>query len=822
MAEEDDARIRILQSLRGKICEAKNLGPVSGPNRLKDLCTFCTISLDQEEVFRTKVFDKSITPFYGEDFFFEIPRPFQFLSFYVYAKGVFQRDLPVGKVSIRKDDLCKYSGKDDWFNLQPVDPNTEVQGKVHLEMRLNEVITDHGSTGQHLLVKIIECKELPLISGQNCDPYATVSLVGPARSDQKKTKVKKKTSNPYFEETFFFEVTRSSSYSRKSQFPVEEEDIEKLEIRVDLWNNENLAQDVFLGETRVPVKILQSDRAHKAWYLLQPKGTGSKSKSDDLGQLRLKLTYIEDTVLPSTCYTPLCNLLLKSPDVKPISASAAHILGDIFRERYEAVLPMVRLLLYHSRFVPFVSAVAALELDNTQEANTIFRGNSLATRCIDDMMKIVGKSYLAVTLKPVIDEICDSNKTCEIDPIKLKEGDNVEVNKENLQVYVQKVFSSITQSSSNCPPLMCDVFRSLRHLACKRFLGDPHVQYSAVSSFVFLRFFAVAVLSPHSFQLRSHHPDPEIARTLTLISKTIQTLGSWGSLSKKLSSFKESYMYDFYKSFQEEKCIEKVKKFLDEISSNVSKESCRQEDAVVLKEGEVQKRTQGKKNFSKRNFKKRWLRVTNRELSYHKRKGKEALCTISVKNIQAVEKLDESAFNRKNMFQVVLSEKPLYVQAGNCVEASEWLEILGQVSRCNEGRLTTYHSSNYTAGAWQCCKNQSGSAPGCKPCTITMLANLQLDIDCDREAERIFSLLSSNESKLQNMEDACASMAVYQGPQREQEEYSKFTIQEPKETFQTLKQLRNVMEELQRQHNSRNNITAQYGSLDNPIVGKTS
>ena len=56
-------------------------------------------------------------------------------------------------------------------------------------------------------------------------------------------------------------------------------------------------------------------------------------------------------------------------------------------------------------------------------------------------------------------------------------------------------------------------------------------------------------------------------------------------------------------------------------------------------------------------------------------------------------------------------------------------------------------------------------------------------------------------------------MAVYQGPQREQEECSKFTIQEPKETFQTLKQLRNVKEELQRQHNIRNDTTAQYGSL---------
>lgn len=38
------------------------------------------------------------SPFYGEDFYFEIPRPFQCLSFFVYAKSMFQiRDLPVGQ-----------------------------------------------------------------------------------------------------------------------------------------------------------------------------------------------------------------------------------------------------------------------------------------------------------------------------------------------------------------------------------------------------------------------------------------------------------------------------------------------------------------------------------------------------------------------------------------------------------------------------------------------------------------------------------------------------------------------------------------------------
>uniref|UniRef100_A0A8C2JS53 RAS p21 protein activator 2 n=1 Tax=Cyprinus carpio TaxID=7962 RepID=A0A8C2JS53_CYPCA len=679
--------------------EAKNLGPSSGPNRLRDLCTFCTISLDQEEVYRTKVYEKSVSPFYGEDFYFEIPRPFQCLSFYVYAKSMFQiRDLPIGKVAIRKEDLYKYCGKENWFQLQPVDPHSEVQGKVHLEMKLNELITENGSICQQLVVQIIACQGLPLISGQNCDPYATVTLVGPARWVYKH-KVKLKVS----QFIMFWQVTRSSSYKGRSHFHVEEEDIEKLEINL------------------------------------------LKRGNYDLGSLRLKVTYTEDNVLPSACYTALRNLMLKSPDVKPISASAAHVLGDICRESvgYDALLPVVRLLLHHNRLLPFLTSVAALELENTQEANTIFRGNSLATRCIDDMMKIVGKSYLTVTLKPVLNEIFESNKTCEIDPVKLKEGDNVEVNKENLQGYVHKVFTSITQSSSSCPPLMCDVFRSLRQLASKRFPADPHVQYSAVSSFIFLRFFAVAVLSPHTFQLRTHHPDPEISRTLTLISKTIQSLGSWGSLSKN-KLVRQLLVIRF-------RCVH------------------------VIFNREVHKRAQGRKRLRKKNFKKRWLRVTNLELSYHKQK-----------------------------------EKPLYVQAGNCVETNSWIEVLSQVSRCNPGRLSTFHPSAYVGGSWLCCTETNESTPGCKPCTATLLANIQLDIDCDRETERIFSFFSSSRSRLQKMEDACAGMSVYLG---QQEECSAFTIQDPKETFRTIKELGEVLDDLQAHHDSKGALTDEPGTM---------
>uniref|UniRef100_A0A663N5K7 RAS p21 protein activator 2 n=1 Tax=Athene cunicularia TaxID=194338 RepID=A0A663N5K7_ATHCN len=754
------------------------------PNKMRDF--FCTINLDQEEVFRTQVVEKSLSPYFGEEFYFEIPRTFQWLSFYIYDKSVLQKDLRIGKVSIKKEDLCNYTGKENWFMLQPVDSNSEVQGKVHLELKLNELITDNGSVCQQLVN--IMC--FGSHNTQCSNTFYVTSLgaclgEGMGMNDQKKTKVKKKTSNPQFNETFYFEVTRSSSYTKKSQFQVEEEDIEKLEVRVDLWNNGNLVQDVFLGEIKVPVKVLRND-SFQAWYLLQPRENGNKSsKNDDLGSLRLNICYTEDCVLPSEYYTSLRNLLLKSSDVQPISASAAYILSEVCRDKYDAVLPLVRLLLHHHKLVPFVAAVAELDLKDTQEANTVFRGNSLATRCVDEMMKIVGKHYLKVTLKPVIDEVGKKHRNAN----------------ENLRYYVDKVFREIVRSSISCPTLMCDVFYSLRHLAAKRFPNDPHVQYSAVSSFVFLRFFAVAVVSPHTFHLRPHHPDAQTSRTLTLISKAIQTLGSWGSLTKsKLSSFKETFMCEFFKTFQEEKFTESVKKFLDDVSSTESREPSGLSEPVHLKEGEMYKRAQGRTRIGKKNFKKRWFCLTSREFTYHKQQDKEPIFTIPIKNILAVEKLDESSFNKKNMFQVLHGEKPLYIQANNCVEASEWIEALCRVTRCNQKRLSFYHPSAFLNGNWLCCKATIENTVGCARCTADVPADTQIEIDGDRETERIYSLFTINMSKLQKLEEACGSIAVYQGPRKEPDDYSNFTIEDSVATFHTLKQIIDIVEKLNESH----------------------
>ena len=63
------------------------------------------------------------------------------------------------------------------------------------------------------------------------------------------------------------------------------------------------------------------------------------------------------------------------------------------------------------------------------DPNTLFRGNSLASKLIDESMKVIGQSYLQRTLQSCIDDIFEAEKPCEIDVARLADGDNVDINK---------------------------------------------------------------------------------------------------------------------------------------------------------------------------------------------------------------------------------------------------------------------------------------------------------------------------------------------------------------------------------------------------------
>jgi len=65
---------------------------------------------------------KFSSPFWGEEFEFEIPRRFRYLGVCVY-----ERDRPLGRVTVRRDQLTSFNDKDHWFPLRPLNVESEVQ-----------------------------------------------------------------------------------------------------------------------------------------------------------------------------------------------------------------------------------------------------------------------------------------------------------------------------------------------------------------------------------------------------------------------------------------------------------------------------------------------------------------------------------------------------------------------------------------------------------------------------------------------------------------------------------------------------------------------
>ncbi|XP_064817291.1 ras GTPase-activating protein 3-like, partial [Oncorhynchus masou masou] len=101
-------------------------------------------------------------------------------------------------------------------------------------------------------------------------------------------------------------------------------------------------------------------------------------------------------------------------------------------------------------------------------------------------------------------------------------------------------------------------------------------------------------------------------------------------------------------------------------------------------------------------------------------------------------------------------------------------------------------------------------------------ANIQLDVDGDREAERIYCLFSTYMNKLVNMQEACGSRSVYDGP--EQEEYSSFLIDDPRETYKTLRVIISSVQTLEQQHTKYKRDMfrkTKIGSQDHPIGDKS-
>ncbi|XP_062561540.1 GTPase-activating protein [Armigeres subalbatus] len=686
-----------------------------------------------------------------------------------------------------------------------------------------------SSRSSRISIKLTECINLARKNGL-CDPFAIITA---HYSNKKKithrTKVRKKTVNPEFGEVVGFDLcvdvygsdSRSDSNNTYTVAPLGGADL--CEVVIVVMHKGGMGDDVFLGEIKLPVRGKQQLNAvqQSAWYYLQPRTSHSRptrtcatppgtrlSCDNSLGSLRLKLNYTADHVFPLATYDQLLNILIQSIDQRPITASAVHILGEITQNKTEVAQPLVRLFTHTNVIAPMIKALADHEISKLTDPTTIFRGNTLVSKMMDEAMRLSGLHYLHNTLRPIVEEIFADKKPCEIDPARVKDKNVIDTNLVNLQEYVEKVFEAITKSAVKCPAVLCQIFHDLRECAAKYFPQNKEVRYSVVSGFIFLRFFAPAILGPKLFDLTTEPVDEQTTRTLTLISKTIQSLGNLVSSRSAQQPCKEQYTGQLYKKFCTEKHVDAIKHFL-EVISTVGANICDDDsttvlEPVVLKEGMMTKRAQGRKRFGRRNFKQRFFRLTTQSLSYAKAKGKRPICDIPLAEILAVERLNERSFKMQNIFQIVRKERPLYVQTANCVEEKEWVDLLSKICQSNKARLERFHPCAYINGMWTCCTKTDQYAAGCTAVSPTPFQmELATALDPARDLQRLHSLIMANFHGLEELDSTLTAACEDPGAARK--------------TIKKLNEIANTLERIHRNYKTMLAREMRYGSRQAPI-----
>ncbi|KPM03628.1 GTPase-activating protein-like protein [Sarcoptes scabiei] len=711
--DHSSMNVRFVQQIKIRIGEAKNLQPKNGTHSLKEC--FCVINLDREEICRThNSIDKTLHPFFGEEFCFDIPRLFHYLSIHLYERERSVNNLrnrPIGKVTIRRNQLKSFDGEESWFPIIPVNQSPDIQGLIHLEIEPQYILNVNTL---RILISIFECQD---IAQENCDSYAQIQLQIFDEFLTKKSKIKRKSSNPQFNESFCFEPKSLSSSSISSS-------------------------------SSPSSSSLPSANSRNANFDL------------NLGSLRLRISYIAEYVFSSHFYDSLRNILLSSIEIKPITSSIAYLLGEFVLNKADAAQPLVKFFLSYRKIVPLISFLAEDEISKISDVNTIFRGNSLVSKCIDELMKLVGIRYLHDTLKNCVEIVITENKCCEIDPTKIKDLDFMQIQMNNLKQYTALFFQAIISSVPRCPQVMRDVFSVLKELAVKFFPDTKDVCYYVISGFVFLRFFAPSILNPRLFELTDRKINSQVNRTFTLISKTIQSIGNLVVSKKNTPLIKENYMTSFYKEFITELHVAKTKEFLESISSpllsttNCSFNNKDVQEPVILKESIMSKKSNGgyKRIGCGTSFKKRYFCVTTQHFFYSKSKNKTPLYKFPINEI-TVKKSPIENYPIKNTFQVIHNKCTLHIQASNCVQERDWLDTLNRLIQLNNN---VNNIQNNNCGTTPTANNsivnnriQSSSL------IITnnerhhqknqsLSFDVSMKLDCDQELARIHSLFISN------------------------------------------------------------------------------
>jgi hypothetical protein len=234
--------------------------------------------------------------------------------------------------------------------------------------------------------------------------------------------------------------------------------------------------------------------------------------------------------------------------------------------------------------IDLINANCRVEINSCIQENTIFRGNSLASKMFKFYSRMVGIRYLFRAMARVIAELETLGRkeikakedgkvasakdaslldmSMELDESKMAKGGDIDIDTNILQLKLtcQKLFSVIVKNSLREMPIeFRKIFQTINGAMMERFGSDDAV-YKAIGGFFFLRFVGPAITAPHVYGLLESPPNQLTQRQLVLISKVIQSIANLQVPGKK-----EKYMEQLADFI--ENGIPKVKTFYNTIKA---------------------------------------------------------------------------------------------------------------------------------------------------------------------------------------------------------------------------------------------------------------
>ncbi|XP_061679980.1 synaptotagmin-1b isoform X1 [Syngnathoides biaculeatus] len=211
---------------------------------------------DKKKKFETKIHRKTLEPNFNETFTFKVPYTElggKTLVMTVYDFDRFSKHDAIGVVKIPMSSVDFSQSLQEWRDLQKAEKEeSERLGDICLSLR-------YVPTAGKLTVVILEAKNLKKMDvGGLSDPYVKIHLMlNGKRLKKKKTTIKKNTLNPYYNESFSFEVSC--------------EQIEKVQLAVTVLDYDKIGKNDAIGKLLLGGSVAGTEHHHWSDMLANPR-----------------------------------------------------------------------------------------------------------------------------------------------------------------------------------------------------------------------------------------------------------------------------------------------------------------------------------------------------------------------------------------------------------------------------------------------------------------------------------------------------------------------------------------------------------------------